>query len=110
MDTQATAKMLRPFEQLPDPRAHNRQYKLMDILTVALFAIICGADGWVAVASYGRAKLPWLKTFLDLSRGIPSHDTFNDVFSRLNPESFETSFQQWMASVVQLTAGKLVAI
>jgi predicted transposase YbfD/YdcC len=110
MDTQATAKMLRHFEPLPDPRARNRQYSFTAIVAVALFAVICGAEGWVAVVAYGRAKLDWLKTFLDLPDGIPSHDTFNDVFSHLNPEAFEACFRQWMASVVQLAGGTLVAI
>jgi predicted transposase YbfD/YdcC len=110
MDAQATAKILRAFEQMPDPRARNRHHQLINIFTIALFAVICGADGWVAVTAYGHAKFEWLATFLDLSRGIPSHDTFNDVFARLNPEAFEACFRQWMASVVQLTGGKLVAI
>jgi predicted transposase YbfD/YdcC len=110
MDAQATVEILRPFEQMPDPRALNRQHKLMDIFAIALFAVICGADGWVAVAAYGRAKIDWLKTLLELPRGIPSHDTFNDVFAHLNPDAFEACFRQWMASVVQLSGGKRVAI
>ncbi|MCX5772492.1 MAG: ISAs1 family transposase [Candidatus Hydrogenedentes bacterium] len=80
------------------------------MLTIALFAVMAWADGWAGVAKYGRAKLGWLKTFLDLPHGIPSHDTFGDVFARLNPEAFERCFQQWMSSMVQLSGGKLVAI
>jgi predicted transposase YbfD/YdcC len=110
MDAQATAKIPRPFLQMPDPRRANRRHKLIDILTIALFAVLCGADDWAAVALYGRCKLDWLKTFLDLPHGIPSHDTFGDVFARLNPEAFDRCFQEWMASMVELAGGKLVAI
>lgn len=110
MDAQATAKIPRAFLQMPDPRASNHRHKLIDVLTIALFAVVCGADGWVAVMVYGKAKLDWLKTFLDLPHGIPSHDTFGDVFARLDPQAFERCFQQWMSSVVQLSGGKLVAI
>lgn len=110
MDAQATARIPRPFLQMPDPRASNRRHKLIDILTIALFAVICGADGWVAVVAYSRAKLAWLKTFLELPHGIPSHDTFGDVFACLDPDAFERCFQEWMVSVVELSGGKLVAI
>ena len=110
MDAQATAKIPRPFMQMPDPRRANRRHKLIDILTIALFAVVCGADGWVGVAQYAKAKFDWLKTFLELPHGIPAHDTFGDVFARLNPEAFERCFREWMASMVQLAGGKLVAI
>ena len=110
MDTQATAMIPRAFMDLADPRHHNIRHKLIDIITIAMFAVICGADDWVSVATYGYSKFDWLKTFLELPCGIPSHDTFNDVFSRLNPDVFERCFQAWMASLVKLTGGKLVAI
>lgn len=110
MDSTATARIPRAFEQIVDPRRDNARHKLVDILNIALFAIICGADGWASVAEYGRAKYAWLKTFLELPHGIPSHDTFGDVFAKLRPESFEACFRQWMNQVVQLSAGKLVAI
>jgi len=110
MDAQATAKIPLAFEQMPDPRATNRRHNLIDILTIALFAVMAGADGWAAVAQYGRARLAWLRTFLDLPHGIPSHDTLGDVFARLNPQAFERCFQEWMASMVQLSGGKLAAI
>lgn len=110
MDATATAKIPRAFEQMPDPRRNNSRHKLIDILTIALFAVLCGADGWEAVAEYGRAKLKWLKTFLELPYGIPSHDTFGDVFAKLQPEAFERCFRQWMKKTVQLSGGKLVAI
>jgi predicted transposase YbfD/YdcC len=110
MDATATAKIPCAFTQMPDPRRNNARHKLMDILTIALCAVICGADGWAAVAEYGRAKISWLRTFLELPHGIPSHDTFGDVFAKLQPEVFEHCFMQWMKKMVQLSGGKLVAI
>src|SRR6185503_13513040 len=110
MDASAAAEMLRAFISMPDPRKNNRRHKLMDVFAIALFGTLCGCDGWVAVAEYGRAKQPWLATFLELPHGIPSHDTFGEVFARLDPDAFERCFQQWMAKVVELSGGKLVAI
>jgi predicted transposase YbfD/YdcC len=110
MDARATAEILRAFDTMPDPRRANRRFKLMDVFAIALFAILCGADGWVAVEEYGLAKQAWLKTFLDLPHGIPSHDTFGDVFARLDPDAFEQCFQAWMSAMVKLGGGKLVAI
>jgi predicted transposase YbfD/YdcC len=110
MDVQATAEILRVFQELPDPRRENARHKLLDILTVALLAVICGASGWEEVEAYGQAKLAWLKTFLELPSGIPSHDTFGRVFSRLDPEAFEMAFRRWIGKLVDLSGGKLVAI
>jgi predicted transposase YbfD/YdcC len=109
MDVQATAGILRAFADMPDPRRHNRRHKLMDILTIALIAVICGADGWVGVVEYAKAKLEWLKSFLELPYGLPSHDTFGRVFAKLDPDAFERCFQAWMAALVELSGGKLVA-
>lgn len=110
MDATATTRIPCAFERMPDPRRNNARHKLGDILTIALFAVICGADGWEAVAEYGRTKFAWLKTFLDLPYGIPSHDTFGDVFAKLQPEAFERCFMEWIKKMVQLSAGKLLAI
>jgi predicted transposase YbfD/YdcC len=96
--------------EIPDPRRHNRIHLLGDIVTIAIFAVICGADGWAEVEEYGRRKQAWLKTFLALPEGIPSHDTFGRVFARLKPEEFERCFMAWMAGLVELGGGKLVAI
>jgi hypothetical protein len=110
MDAQATTEILRMFETIPEPRRHNHRHKLMDILTIALLAVICGADGWAGVVVYAKAKEAWLKTFLELSEGIPSHDTFGRVFARLDPEAFERCFLSWISALVELGGGKLVAI
>jgi hypothetical protein len=90
---------LRFFADLPDPRAANAVHRLSDILLIAVCAVICGAEGWVDVETFGNAKLPWLSTFLELPRGIPSHDTFGRVFARLDPDAFERCFGAWVASL-----------
>lgn len=110
MEVQVPGEILRVLAQMPDPRHHNQCHKLLDILTIALFGVLCGADGWVGVVAYARAKEAWLKTFLELPGGLPSHDTFGRVFARLDPEAFEKCFQEWVAALVDLSGGKLVAI
>jgi predicted transposase YbfD/YdcC len=110
MDAPATAKILCALQVMPDPRRHNIRHKLIDILTIALFAVISGAEGWADVARYGRSKHEWLKTILELPNGIPSHDTFGEVFARLDPAALEGCFRAWISSVVELSGGKLVAI
>ena len=110
MEAQATAEILRYMSEIPDPRRHNRVHLLGDIITIAIFAVICGADGWTEVAEYGRRKRNWLQTFLALPEGIPSHDTFGRVFARIKPEQFERCFMAWMSGLVELGGGRLVAI
>lgn len=110
MDADATPLIPRAFEDLPDPRCANHRHKLLDILTIAILAVISSADGWVEVAHYANCKKDWLKTFLELPAGIPSHDTFDRVFSLLDPAAFERCFRAWIASLVQRGAGKLIAI
>lgn len=110
MEAQVTGEILRVLEKMPDPREHNVRHKLLDILTIALLAVISGAAGWVNVALYARRKEAWLKTFLELPCGIPSHDTFGRVFARLDPEAFEQCFVEWISALVDLSGGKLVAI
>ena len=110
MDGQATAEILRVLERLPDPRRANSRHKLMDIVTIALFAVICGADGWKQVEAYGKSKEDWLGTFLELPHGIPSHDTFGHVFAKLDPDAFEDAFRRWIAQVAELSGGRLVAL
>lgn len=99
------------FQGVDDPRIKRSQrHLLIDIITIAILAVICGANDWVAVAKYGQAKQAWLKTFLDLPNGIPSHDTFGDVFVRLNPEQLQSCFLSWVNSVSRLTGGEVIAI
>lgn len=99
------------FGQLQDPR-HDRTriHKLSEILVIAICAIICNADSWTDVEAYGEAKKEWLKTFLELEYGIPSHDTFNRVFARLDARQFEVCFISWIQSVAKITEGQVVAL
>ena len=100
------------FGDLPDPRRTGRTllHPLLDILTIALLAVICGADDWVAVHDFGVARVAWLKTFLSLPHGIPSHDTFGRVFSLLRPEELQRRYATWLRHVATLTAGEHVAL
>ena len=99
------------FAQMSDPRVERtRRHKLIDIITIAICAVICGADTWVDIESYGQAKVKWLKTFLELPNGIPSHDTFARVFAQLNPEQFQNCFVNWMKSISNILQGEVVAI
>ena len=110
MEAQVTTEILRELLNVPEPRTANRFHLLVDIMTIAIFAVIAGADGWVQVESYGRRKRKWLKTFLELPYGIPSHDTFGRVFAAIKPEEFEKCFMAWMAGLVKLSGGRLVAV
>jgi predicted transposase YbfD/YdcC len=106
-----STSIVRHFASLPDPRVkRNRLHNLCDMIAIALCAVICGADSWEDVAEYGRTKQAWLKTFLCLEHGIASHDTFNRVFRVLKPKSFQACFGRWMQSLVEATAGRVVAI
>jgi predicted transposase YbfD/YdcC len=99
------------FASLTEPRADRGQgHLLVEIVTIALCAVLCGADGWVAVETFGRAKAGWLRTFLALPDGIPSHDTFGRVFARLDPGAFQRCFLAWVRAVVPDTAGQVVAL
>ena len=99
------------FGVLKDRRASHRiEHKLIDIIIITICATICGADDWKAIAEYGRTKHDWLKTFLELPNGIPSHDTFNRLFSRLKPEELQRCFIGWMQAVHQVTEGELLNI
>jgi predicted transposase YbfD/YdcC len=88
------------FAALADPRIDRRkQHRLIDIVMIAILAVICGADGWTEVALFGQARQKWLQGFLALPNGIPSHDTFGRVFARINPQQFEACFRSWTAAV-----------
>lgn len=99
------------FGELEDPRnAINLTHPFINIVSIAILATICGADDWVAVETYGHSKKVWLETFLDLSNGIPSHDTFGRVFRWLDQEVFQLKFAEWTALICQATEGEVVAI
>lgn len=109
--THAGANIARYFSDLKDPRIErSKERKLLDILVIAICAVICGANDWKAVAEYGRSKEEWFKTFLELPNGIPSHDTFWRVFRALDQEQFERCFVNWIQAVSGKLAHQVVAI
>jgi predicted transposase YbfD/YdcC len=110
-EAEISGNIIEHFGSLRDPRLERtRLHKLSDILVIAICAIICHADSWEDVEAYGHAKESWLKTFLELENGIPSHDTFNRVFARLDAKQFEICFVNWVSAVAKITAGQVVAL
>ena len=99
------------FGSITDPRIDRKKlHLLIDILTIAICASVCGADKWEDVETFGKAKEKWFKTFLELPNGIPSHDTFNRVFNRLDPSEFQQSFLSWINAASELINGQVIAI
>ena len=96
---------------MEDPRVERtKRHKLLDILAIAICASICGADSWVHIEMFGKSKEEWFRTFLELPNGIPSQDTFGEVFSRLDPEQCQSCFMEWTQQVAQLAQGEVAAI
>lgn len=99
------------FTEIEDPRVERtRQHKLIDIITITICAVICGAEGWTDIETYGLAKYSFLKQFLELPNGIPSHDTFSRVLARLNPQQFQQYFFNWVRAINKMTLGEVIAI
>ena len=95
------------FATLSDPRAdQGKDHLLLDLLTIALCAVICGADSFVEMEQFGNAKRVWFDTFLDLPSGIPSHDTFGRVFAALDPDEFQACFLAWVRASVAVPVGR----
>lgn len=106
-----THSISRYFADLPDPRRdQGKRHQLSDMIVIAVCAVICAADSWSDVVDFGHAKYRWFKTFLDLPHGIPSQDTFERVFARLDPEAFEACFEAWTKALAGSCGGQLVAI
>ena len=111
MEQPVNATIIEHFSSLKDPRIQAKtRHKLIDIIIITICASICGADEWTEVVDYGKAKHAWLKTFLELPGGIPSHDTFGRVFSLLRPEEFERCFVSWIHAVFKISDGQTVPI
>lgn len=105
--------LIEHFSILPDPRRINHRalrHSLTDVVIIAILATVSGADTWVDIESFGKEKEKWLKQFLKLENGIPSHDTFARIFSILKPDEFQSCFQLWVQSTVIKTKGEVIAL
>jgi predicted transposase YbfD/YdcC len=99
------------FSALNDPRIErSKEHLLIDIVAISILAVISGAEGWVAIETYGKAKSEWLKEFLSLPNGIPSHDTFSRVWARIDPSEFQECFQTWVNSITKKLGVEVIAI
>lgn len=111
MEEQRSAALLEHFQELADPRIdRHKEHKLIDILVIAICAILCGANDWVAVETFGKAKREWFERFLAREYGIPSHETFGRVFALVLPSALPAWFLRWIEAVAEVTAGQVVAI
>lgn len=99
------------FESIEDPRSQRNQlYTLSEILLVTLLAVICGAEGWCDVENYGKAKIDYLRRYLDYINGVPSDDTIRRLFRSINPENFKVIFHEWVKSIANVVNAKVIAI
>lgn len=111
METKPTARIEAHFGKLRDPRIGNaKRHKFVEIIVIAICAVICGADSWSDMELFGKHKLNWLKKFLELPGGVPSHDTFGRVFAMLDPDEFRLRFMEWVQAIHELTQGEVVAV
>ena len=102
--------ILEHFRGLPDPREDNRRHLLIDIITIVICASICGAEKWDDIEAFGKAKEPWLRKFLELPHGIPSHDTFARVFGMLDPDAVNRCFFSWVEAINPAHGGEIINI
>jgi predicted transposase YbfD/YdcC len=111
MSTTKAVSIRQCFADVTDPRRqHLRLHNLWEIIAITILAVVSGADSWVEVAKYGVSKLAFLRTFLELPNGIPSHDTFGRVFALLSPEALQSGFVKWVQAIAETTVGRVVAI
>lgn len=98
------------FETIEDHRHHNKLHKLIDVIIITICGVVAGADTYEQIENFGKKRKRWLSKFLELPHGIPSHDTFDRIFERINPQQFQDGFKKWIASVARQTKGQVVAI
>lgn len=110
MSRTKSARMQDHFEELTDPRQREVTYPLINVVVIAVCAVICGADDFVAIAKFGNTKRDWFARFLDLSNGIPSHDRFNAILAAINPAEFEKCLLSWITALHEITEGQVIAI
>ena len=104
------ARIEEHFADLPDPRRREGVYPLVNIVVIALCAVLSGADDFVAIARWARIKRAWLAKFLDLGAGIPSHDRFNAILGAIKPAEFEKCLLSWITALHEVTGGQVIAI
>jgi len=106
-----TNKLISIFNEIDDPRRDlTKLHKLNDILLIGIISVICGADSWNEMELYAQEKEEFLRAFLALPNGIPSHDTFNRVFSAIDSKQFELCFIEWVKTLAKLTDKEIIAI
>ena len=111
MTTPPGSTLFEHFATLPDPRVdRTKEHLLLDLLTIAVCAVICGANSFVEMEEFGNAKREWLASFLALPSGIPSHDTFTRLFAALDPDAFSRCFLSWVQATVAHAAGAVIAV
>ena len=110
MEETPAGSIIEHFSDTDDPRRENRRHLLIDIIVIAICAVICGADDWSAVQEFGEAKYDWLKGFLELPHGIPCDETFRRVFARLDADQFQERFIAWVRAVFEITEGQVIPI
>ena len=99
------------FGDLPDPRVQGRcDHQLIDIILIAVCAVLCGAESWSDVEEFGQSKASWLGRYLDLPGGIPSHDTFSRVFRLLDAAEFQRRFMGWVEQHFHVERGQVIAV
>jgi predicted transposase YbfD/YdcC len=98
------------FSDITEPRDSNKRHKLIDIMTIALCAVICGADAWEDIEEFGETRKEWFEQFLELPHGVPSRDTFARVFASIDPEEFQRAFVKWAEAVQAVTNKQIVAV
>lgn len=111
MASELDISIFKHFEELEDPRIdRTKDHKLLDIIIIAICGVICGADSWTDIEEFGKAKIEWLQTILELPNGIPSHDTFGRVFAQLDSQAFQRCFFNWVSSIQEVIGGEVIAI
>src|SRR4051812_22423051 len=111
MERNRTAHWCVHFADLKDPRVQRTKlHPLLDIVFIALCAVVSGANDFVGMAPFGRSKRPWLAKYLELPNGIPSDDTFRRVLSAVDAEAFVGCFRSWVEGVREATAGRVISI
>lgn len=110
MARKLSVRIAEHFTELTDPRRREPTYPLLNIVVMALCAVLCGCDDFVSIADWAHMKKDWLAKFLDMSSGVPSHDRFNAIFAAIKPAEFEKCLLSWITSLQEITGGQIIAI